>query len=85
MLSVDTSDVRHNIISLSEQVYVDCFLLLICKPDHKDRREDIEDSHLRRLDSLHSRNHSHDNLLCLFHVSNVTIVGETFHAVGMII
>lgn len=47
-------------------------LSLICKGDHKDRRGDINDSHLRSLGSLHHRINYHDNLLCLFDVSNET-------------
>ena len=50
------------------------FLLLICKPDHNDRQEDIADYYLRRIGSLHLRNNSHRIVLCLFHVSNRTIL-----------
>ena len=49
-----------------------CSVVIIRKPDHEDRREDIGDSHLRRLGSLHLRNPPHDIVLRLFHVSNGT-------------
>ena len=54
------------------QFFIAYFLLPTCKPDHNGRPEHIEDSHLRRLGSLHLRNHSHDIFLCFFHVSRGT-------------
>ena len=53
------------------------YLFIYCKlTAHKDRSEDIENSYLRGISSVHNRSNSDDNSICACHVS-IKILNES--------